>query len=194
MDVWPFAWIMFVPYMHAVPTETRRGCQITGTGVRDGSEPSCGHWESTLGSLEDSQSVSWLLSCVSSNPHPLHPALFFFETGFLYVTHDWPGTCYVNQAGMELTETACLCFPYARIKGMCMSHPTSLHSSQWAIPTWWRASHEFSSTFWTLWGLVFLWLDGRGELREEKCVRESWSVLSICPLEKRGKARLETVC
>lgn len=35
---------MYVYYVHAVPTETRRGCQIPRTGVTDGCELSCGYW------------------------------------------------------------------------------------------------------------------------------------------------------
>ena len=31
---------------------------------------------------------------------------------------DWPGTCYVDHAGLELQRPACLCLPIAGIKGV----------------------------------------------------------------------------
>jgi hypothetical protein len=53
----------------------------------------------------------------------LFVCLFSLEIGILLCSPDWPGTVYVAQAGLELTErSACLCLCSAGIKYVC--HPT----------------------------------------------------------------------
>jgi hypothetical protein len=66
---------MCVYYMHAVPTEVRRGDRSHGTGVFDGSEPSCECWELNLSPLQE-QFSSHLQPCnhflTNNKTFPLH--------------------------------------------------------------------------------------------------------------------------
>ena len=48
-----------------------------------------------------------------------------FETGFLYSFGAYPGTHYVDQAGLDSQRSACLCLPSAGIKGMLHHCPAS---------------------------------------------------------------------
>ena len=50
----------------------------------------------------------------------LFVCLFSLEIGVSLCSPDWPGTLYVAQVGLELTErSACLCLCSAGIKGEC---------------------------------------------------------------------------
>ena len=88
------------PYVHVylVPVETRRGCQgvrCHETGVTDGSEQP---WSS--------RNWTWVLWPVlfTADISPTPFSLFPFEPGLHCVNSVWPGTCYVDQAGLKLTE------------------------------------------------------------------------------------------
>lgn len=63
--------------------------------------------------------------------HLPNPTSFFFKHKVSPCIPRWLVTLNVDQIGLELTETACLCFPGAKIKGVhCQAQPPCISFSE----------------------------------------------------------------